>query len=268
MEGTGNDFVVIDNREANFTLAQIVDLTPKLCNRRFGVGADGLLALQPANRKGVDFTMIYRNADGSDAGMCGNGARCLAMFAAHHGFEHRQIFNVHEAVYRAEVSKMEHLVSVHFPDVEAPRWIELEGTKLIQLHPGTEHVVCFTSPQKLDDIQELLEMGRTIRNHANLNPPGTNVNFVCAEGLDSLKLQTYERGVEDFTLACGTGAMASAIAHHFISGGEAISKQNINIQVKGGNLRVSFVFDEANKRYTNLTLKGSAHFVYEGSINT
>ena len=114
MEGAGNDFVVIDNRKYGLSLERIIDITPKLCDRKFGVGGDGILVLQPAKRPDVDFTMIYRNADGSDAGMCGNGARCLVQYAHEFGFNATQTFSVHDNIYEAEVHS-DGSVSIHFP---------------------------------------------------------------------------------------------------------------------------------------------------------
>ena len=266
MEGAGNDFVVIDNRETGYSLDEIISITPKLCNRKFGVGADGMLVLEPAERQDLDYTMIYRNADGSDAGMCGNGSRCLALFAAHHGFESNQSFNVHDAVYRAQVDKIEHRVSVFFPEVKLPRWIEVDSKKFLQVYTGTEHVVAFEAPSKLEDEETLVSEGRAVRMNPKLNPPGTNVNFVCKNGSQSIELQTYERSVENLTLACGTGALASAIATHF-DDDNGTGDFEYTVNVKGGILSVSFRYDSETNIYSNLKLTGPAHFVFEGSIN-
>lgn len=132
MEGAGNDFVVIDNRDLQFTMKEIIDFTPELCDRRFGIGSDGLIALENPQVDGVDYTMIYRNADGSDAGMCGNGSRCLALFAAHHGFGVDQTFNVHKAIYNADVDLQNNLVSVGFPDVLEPEKFKLRIINLFR----------------------------------------------------------------------------------------------------------------------------------------
>ncbi len=265
MEGAGNDFVVIDNRNAGLSLDEIISLSPDLCDRKFGVGADGILILEPAQIENVDYTMIYRNADGSDAGMCGNGGRCLALFAAHHGFQNKQTFNVHEAIYQAHVDKIEHHVSISFPDVLAPKKLQVNKKKYLQVYTGTEHVVSFEELDRLEDEEELIAEGSFIRNHALLNPPGTNVNFVSPDE-DTIYLQTFERGVEGLTLACGTGALASAIATHFIEKPSGTDFE-YPITVKGGTLGVSFQFDESKNMYTNLILSGPAHFVFTGSID-
>ena len=266
MEGAGNDFVVIDNREAGLALEEIIAISPKLSDRKFGVGADGILILESAQIEGVDYTMIYRNADGSDAGMCGNGGRCLALFAAHHGFQNTQKFNVHDSIYKAEVDKIEHQVHISFPDVIPPKKIQINKKKYLQVYTGTEHIVSFEKLERLEDEDDLIAEGSFIRNHTLLNPPGTNVNFVCSDEDNSIYLQTYERGVEGLTLACGTGALASAIATHFIEE-PAGTDFSYPIIVKGGTLNVSFRFDESRNLYTHLILSGPAHFVFTGSID-
>lgn len=265
MEGAGNDFVVIDNRELGLSLEEIISVTPQLCDRKFGVGADGLLSLEKPSLANVDYTMLYRNADGSDAGMCGNGSRCLALFAAKQGFNEKQAFNVHDAVYEAVVDAIEEQVSVSFPDVIAPKKLQINKKNYLQVYTGTEHIVSFEELDQLEQEEELVEEGSFIRNHPILNPPGTNVNFVCPNEDASMYLQTYERGVEDLTLACGTGAIASAIGTHFIED-RGDGEFTFEVIVKGGTLSVQFSFDESTNSYTNIKLIGPAHFVYSGTI--
>lgn len=267
MQGAGNDFVVIDNRHLQFSMKEIIDFTPELCDRRFGIGADGLIALESPQVDEVDYTMIYRNADGSDAGMCGNGSRCLALFAANHGFGMQQTFNVHNAIYNADVDLQNNSVSVGFPDVLEPENIQIENHQLIQVYTGTEHVVNFVDEDQLKIESELITVGSVFRNHASLNPPGSNVNFVCKKEETKIELQTYERGVEGLTLACGTGAIASAIATHFANDEKENKNFDYVISVKGGMLNVSFNYDNQNKTYKNIRLAGPANFVFEGKIN-
>ncbi|RNC85590.1 MAG: diaminopimelate epimerase [Balneola sp.] len=266
MEGAGNDFVVLDNRKLGLPLEEIIALSPQLCDRKFGIGADGLLALENSSLPDVDYTMIYRNADGSDAGMCGNGSRCLALFAAHNGFNKEQTFNVHEAIYKATVDIEQEQVSVSFPDVIAPKKLNINKKNYLQVYTGTEHIISFEDLDRLEIEDELVEEGRFIRNHPVLNPPGTNVNFVCPNEDDSMYVQTYERGVEDLTLACGTGAIASAIGTHFMQEYNT-GEFSFEVIVKGGTLSVHFSFDEATNTYSNIKLNGPARFVYAGIIN-
>ncbi|MEX0722675.1 MAG: diaminopimelate epimerase [Gracilimonas sp.] len=265
MQGAGNDFVVIDNRKYGFELEEIIRFTPKLCDRRFGIGGDGILVLQPAQRDDVDYTMIYRNADGSDAGMCGNGARCLVLFAFKNGFGATQTFNVHKNVYEAEVHKDES-VSVHFPVHVNTKDLQLNGLDLIKADAATEHLVRFVDEQELDNEEQLVKTGSTLRYHKEVEPPGSNINFVHCHDKHSISLQTYERGVEDLTLACGTGALASAIAtHHHLKSQETHS--NFEVNVKGGSLRASFNFEPDTNTYHQLILTGPAHFVFKGSVS-
>ena len=267
MQGTGNDFVVVDNREEILTLDEIIEHTPQLCDRIFGIGADGFIALNAPELPDTDYTMIYRNADGSDAGMCGNGARCLARLAWQLGVGTKFTFNVHEAVYQASVNEENGLISISFPDTLKPEWITIDDQKLLQIYPGTEHLVCHTDQPKLDQEDELIASGRKIRNHPSVNPPGSNVNFVNIRSDKHIQLQTYERGVEGLTQACGTGAIASALATDFIRSPEANELRNIQVTVKGGILNVQFQRNEATGHYEHIELTGPAAVVYEGTFH-
>ncbi len=262
MQGAGNDFVVIDNRTYGFSLDEIISFTPKICDRKFGIGGDGILVLQPAQKPEVDFTMIYRNADGSDAGMCGNGARCLVLFAFKNGFNATQTFNVHDNIYEAEVHD-DSSVSVHFPVHVQPERRTLNGYNLIKADAATEHLVTFVAEDKLEDEKELVSIGSELRYHSEVNPPGNNVNFVHTESEGIIQLQTYERGVEGLTLACGTGALASAIATHFQKQ-QQDKHATYTVKVKGGTLKASFDFTPDTTTYHQLILTGPAHFVFEG----
>ena len=263
MEGAGNDFVVIDNRKYGFSIDQIIRFTPKLCDRKFGIGADGILILQPAQRDDVDFTMIYRNADGSDAGMCGNGARCLVQYAYELGFNASQTFNVHDNIYEAEVHA-DGNVSVHFPVHVKPEKRMINDIAFIQANAATEHLITFCKKkEKLELEDELVTIGSSIRYHKEVDPPGSNVNFVFIDEENVISLQTYERGVENLTLACGTGALASAIATHFNEQSE-LTHATFTIHVKGGTLKATFDFNKETNTYHQLILTGPAHFVFEG----
>ncbi|MEX0608988.1 MAG: diaminopimelate epimerase [Balneolaceae bacterium] len=263
MEGTGNDFVVVDNRNYNFALNEIINFTPKLCDRKFGIGADGLLVLQKSSNPNADYTMIYRNADGSDAGMCGNGGRCLALFASQNGFPKKHSFNVHDNIYKAEVSEDE--VSVHFPVKVKPVSLKLDGEEFLKADAATEHLVKFVQQSVLDDENALLKTGRKFRMHKEMNPPGTNVNFVQLLDNQSIKVQTYERGVENLTLACGTGALAAAIAAHNVQENRELHS-TYEVHMKGGLLKATFDYAPQSNIYQNLILTGPAHFVFKGIV--
>lgn len=263
MEGAGNDFVVIDNFDERFSLQEIIQLTPRLCDRKFGIGADGLMALNPPTQDGLDYTMIYRNADGSDAGMCGNGSRCLAVFASKKGLGTSLDFNVHDAVYHAEVSD-EH-AEISFPNVGLPKRIQLNDQELVQIYSGTEHVVKIAEKSLLANEDVLRDHGATIRLDDMFKPSGTNVNFVSVDSPECLQLQTFEKGVEDLTLACGTGAIAAAISSHFLYTPEEDNSE-YDIQVKGGKLGVSFSFEASSGEYSDIVLKGPGRFVFEGNV--
>lgn len=263
MHGAGNDFVVFDNRTYGFLLDEIIALTPRLCHRRFGVGADGVLVLEPSER--ADYRMIYRNADGSDAGMCGNGARCLARFAVRSGFPEKLSFMVHGSRYEAEVRKNE--VTVAFPvEPRAGEYMSLFGREALEVYSGTDHVVTWVEAEALDDEALLRQHGREIRNRHELFPKGTNVNFVCeAADPKQIYMKTYERGVEDLTLACGTGALAAAVANHHKRSPGTAGNFSYEILCSGGLLKTSFTFDDKNGHYSSLKLSGPAVFTFDGT---
>jgi diaminopimelate epimerase len=265
MQGTGNDFIIIDNRDNTLSKEQIIGITPAICDRHFGVGGDGLIALHQAEEKDLDHTMFYRNADGSDAGMCGNGARCLARYAANLGLGRELRFNVHENIYSASVDKSAHMVTLSFPMETAVKEIFVENEHYLKIPAGTEHVVKEVSIKKLQDEPLLRRAGRKIRNLSQFNPPGTNVNFICAQDHHTIELQTYERGVEDLTLACGTGAIASGLGWHHINNGSETGEQTIEVHTKGGVLQVQFSYDGQRNTYQNIKLTGKAEFVFEGT---
>lgn len=264
MQGAGNDFVVLDNRDSEYTREQIIEWTPQLCNRKFGIGADGIMALQPAEEERLDYTMFYRNPDGSDAGMCGNGARCLALYAHKLGMGDTLRFNVHENEYVAEITG-DNRVCIHFPSETRIREQALDGSTLYRLCTGTEHVVVPVDDESfLADEETLQTRGRELRNHTLFDPKGTNVNFIYGNSINEVRIQTYERGVEDLTLACGTGALAGALVWHYLSQPPSETTQR-TVVAKGGTLTVYFHYDSARNMYTNLKLEGPAHFVFEGS---
>ena len=273
MHGAGNDFIVMDGRKQGFPLNMIREKASLLCNRRTGIGADGLLILGPSDIS--DYHMHYFNSDGSEAGMCGNGARCLAMFASEKGFPKQAFFKTDNAEYRADVH--DHYVSIYFPDVHQPETIQIENESWCDIHTGTRHVVSISQDYAREPVETFRLTGKRIRNRADLFPDGTNVNFAHILDQNRLKLVTYERGVEDVTPACGTGAIATAITHTYLRQATPsspdypiASEHHIQIECPGGPLEVSFgVTRKANNSffYNNIILHGPAVSIYNGSIS-
>lgn len=264
MEGTGNDFVVLDNRSLQLSEDEIKQLAPLICDRNFGVGSDGILALSAPQIDSVDYTMIFRNPDGSPAGMCGNGARCLALFAdSLDDFEKPFKFNVHEQIYSASISD-EQSVAISFPIETSIRKKTVDEQLLYEIYTGTEHIVIPVEDDKLANEDELKSMGHQLRYHNAFAPAGTNVNFINGKDSNHLKLQTYERGVEDLTLACGTGTIAAALVWHHLQQ-DKNPENSYSVETEGGALEVSFKFNKANQSYSNIKLKGPVHFVFSGT---
>lgn len=263
MQGAGNDFVVFDNREHGFLLDEIITMTPRLCHRRFGVGADGLLVLMSC-KEDADYRMIYRNADGSDAGMCGNGARCLAQFATSKGFGTKLRFMVHDKLYLANVQEQE--VTIHFPIEPKPgKFLNLEGFEALEVFSGTEHVVLWVDDETLENEDYLRTCGSKIRWDVKHFPKGTNVNFIPKNVTsNTIQMKTFERGVEDLTLACGTGALATSVSHHHKFGKKESGTFDYVIESNGGILKTRFHYNDSTQTYTKLELSGPAVSVFEG----
>jgi diaminopimelate epimerase len=250
-QGTGNDFVMIDNR-SNFFPKGDVKLIERLCDRRFGIGADGLILLE--NDTETDFRMVYYNSDGNQSSMCGNGGRCLVAFANQLGvIDDKTTFIATDGLHYASVNA-DSIVSLQMIDVNE---IQKKDSYTF-LNTGSPHHV-----QIVDDLEHynVKENGAAIRYGELYGEKGSNINFVKKVDNDTFSLRTYERGVEDETLACGTGATAVAIAMNAI--GET-DKTSINLNVEGGKLVVSF--DKENDGYTNVFLTGPAKFVFKGTI--
>lgn len=247
-QGTGNDFIMIDNRSKKFPKKNIALIT-KLCNRNFGIGADGVILVE--NDPTFDFKMIYFNADGSQT-FCGNGGRCAVAFA-----KYLEIINTETnfiAVDGEHLATIENgIVSLKMIDVDK---IEVKNNA-VYAYTGTQHHV-----EMVDSLNNfpVFEKGKEIR--YSYDEPGSNVNFVEQINDSSFRVRTYEKGVENETLACGTGVTAVAIAMHKTG---KTKNNSISLPVEGGNLEVSFT--EENGIYTNVFLKGPATFVYKGNIN-
>ena len=261
MHGAGNDFVLFDNRTLGLSNEQIADLTPHLSNRTFGIGSDGVIALNYDRTKEADLVMTYKNPDGSDAGMCGNGARCFANYAVTLGAPAEFSFRVHNNVYRAKTKSNSAII--HFPLETDVKKQSVDDRDFMNVYTNTEHIVCPVPADELSNEKELVNTGRTLRYHKKFQPAGTNVNFISGTNSTNVSLQTYERGVEQLTLACGTGAIASALAWHHIQSADD-GEFSYHINVKGGTLTVHFSFSGQTKKYSSIKLEGPTEFVFDG----
>ncbi len=268
--GTGNDFILIDNRDLTFPHAgqsgqQIIS---RLCNRHLGVGADGLILVEPDRQ--TDFRMRFFNADGLPGSFCGNGSRCAIAFIYQNHIVHKEQLHfsaadgIHQATVMAAGDHQVH-VRISLMDVTAPDKIQAhEPFDRIAcfVDTGSPHVVIFA--EKIDDINVAMH-GRRIRNDVRWQPQGVNVNFVENLGNGNLYVRTFERGVENETLSCGSGVTAVAIAAHHMN---VINKESLSLLTKGGELHVSFAPPaKGTDKYTGITLEGPAAKVYSGEIS-
>jgi diaminopimelate epimerase len=258
MNGAGNDFVMLDNRDLSLQLSQ--DEIAHLCDRHRGVGADGLLAVEPAS-DGGDFKMRYYNADGGEAEMCGNGARCFARYVnqLHEGSLSGLKFETLAGMISAEFIGDQVRINMSEPhSLLLSQTLDVDGIQLNvhSINTGVPHAVVFVEYLDATDVRRL---GAALRYHEAFAPKGTNANFVKVTGPNSITIRTYERGVEDETLACGTGMVACALIHHELQ--QAASP--ISVLVKGGDtLQVGF--EKSGDSYRNVTLFGPADFVFQG----
>ncbi|MBZ9651044.1 diaminopimelate epimerase [Psychroflexus montanilacus] len=252
-QGTGNDFVLIDNRTSNFK--NDTKIIKKLCDRRFGVGADGLILLENSSLDLSDFKMVYFNADGNESTMCGNGGRCIVAFAKKLGvIESETTFEAIDGLHSATIKDgFVNLKMVDVPTVNLSKEASFLDT-------GSPHHVAF-----VDDVYDfdVFTQGRRIRNLPNYEAiKGTNVNFIqIKEGV--VHVRTYERGVEDETLSCGTGVTAAAITAKMSN---KIEDLPVKVITKGGTLEVDFEVEGPNA-VKNIWLKGPATFVFEGDYD-
>jgi len=248
-QGTGNDFVIIDNREGKINLnTQQVKL---LCDRRFGVGGDGLMLLN--TQSNYDFKMVYFNADGNEGSMCGNGGRCLTQFAFDRG--------IIKDVYLFIAVDGEHEATM------SDGWVNLKMKDVTNIKDRRGSYVLNTgSPHYVETTQDVMEMnvaeeGREIRNSKEFIKEGINVNFVEVVNEQEIIVRTYERGVEDETLSCGTGVTAAAIA----TSPETLGFNRVQITTLGGKLAVEY--DKIDQQtFNNIWLCGPATFVFKGEI--
>lgn len=261
LSGAGNDFVIMDNRDGKLTATP--EFVVKVCARRLSVGADGLLLVEkPSDPSQADFRMRYFNADGSEAESCGNGARCISRFAHVNGIVGEKTrFETLAGIYDAEI--LGERVRVRMSD---PRDARLafpltlnEGTFTVDFaNTGVPHVVF-----RVDDLDatDVFGMGRQTRYHKDFAPAGTNANFASVVDEHTLRIRTYERGVEDETLACGTGSIAAAL----VSAMAGKVSSPVTVRTQGG-FELGVYFDLADGKATNVRLEGDARVVYHAEL--
>lgn len=266
MNGAGNDFIVVDNRDLALTAALDADTIAALCDRHRGIGADGLLAVEPA-QKGADFRFRYYNADGGEAEMCGNGARCFGRFTAHLGeiVLKKVTFETIVGTLAAEMIGDDVRIAMSDPTDFGNIKSTVPGLEatLHFVNTGVPHVVVFLPSAEALDEFNVFTHGAAIRHHSAFSPAGTNANFAAVLAPDHISIRTYERGVEDETLACGTGMVAAALIHHLLTG----APTPIKVDVEGGDtLEIGFE-KTGEQAFKNVTLTGPADFVFEGEID-
>jgi len=246
-QGTGNDFVIIDNRQLFFPKNN-TKLIAHLCDRKFGIGADGLILLE--NHPTLDFNMVYYNADGNQSSMCGNGGRCLVHFASFlNMIEKKAVFEAIDGVHNAEI--VDELISLKMNDVST---IKMEKDYSFLNTGSPHHVTLCESFEHLDVQTEGAKLRSTL-----YGKEGANINFVKQVDKNTFAVRTYERGVEAETLSCGTGVTAVAIAMH--ANGKSASNAII-LKTPGGDLKVKF--EREGSHYTNIYLVGPAVQVFKG----
>jgi diaminopimelate epimerase len=250
-QGTGNDFIMIDNRLDNFPKKDIKRIK-SMCDRRFGIGADGLILLEDDSE--TDFRMVYYNSDGNQSSMCGNGGRCIIAFANQ--------LNLIDDIATFIATDGLHHASIHTDGEISLQMKNVTDVKIaddyVFLNTGSPHHVMLVDDLKNYDVKQ---NGATIRYSDLYGKAGSNVNFVSQIANNEFSIRTYERGVEDETLSCGTGATAVAIAMHAIG---KTNKNTVKINVEGGKLVVTF--EEKNGVYKNVFLTGPVGFAFAGEI--
>ncbi|MFB3926522.1 MAG: diaminopimelate epimerase [Syntrophales bacterium] len=260
MSGSGNDFILIDNRKDVVGTDDPAGFARKVCERKISIGADGLILIEESRK--ADFRWQFFNADGSRADMCGNGGRCAARFAYVKGIAHAKMsFETGAGIIDAEVR--DGLVKLRLTDpggLKVGYSIRVYGRaySVNSIDTGVPHVVSY--PADLDSC-DVVKYGREIRFHAQYQPAGTNVNFACVIDPHSIRVRTYERGVEDETLACGTGAVASAL----ISAWKNLVRSPVDVRVKSGEI-LRVYFEKTEKGFRDVYLEGGARIVYQGFL--
>jgi diaminopimelate epimerase len=260
MSGSGNDFIIIDNRVSLVPEAHLAALIKGACRRKLSVGADGLILIEPS--ASVDFKWRFFNADGSVAEMCGNGARCAARFAFLHGMADRKMaFETLAGIIYADVG--DHTVSIRMTDpveFKAEFDLDLDGDclRVGSVNTGVPHVVVMVADVEKADV---VTMGRRIRYHQQFAPAGTNANFVSVDTNGRISIRTYERGVEDETLACGTGNVAAALILAYTRG----LTSPVRLATRSGST-LTVHFNQQADRFQSIYLEGDARVIYRAEL--
>ena len=260
MSGSGNDFILIDHREPFLQEDRLKGFIRKACRRRISVGADGLILIERSQK--ADFKWRFHNADGSEAEMCGNGGRCVARFAYLKGIAGPSLrFETLAGILSARVDGKRVKL-----EMTKPFGLKLDETLLVEgeekifsgINTGVPHAVLFV--EDLEGV-DIVPIGKAIRFHSNFAPRGTNVNFIRLEKGSQLSIRTYERGVEDETLACGTGAVASALIAAF----KGFVKSPVSIKTRGGEV-LTVHFEIEGREVKKVFFEGDVHIIYEAEM--
>ena len=258
MVASGNDFIVVDNRK--HLIKNPKNFTKKVCPRNFGVGADGVLFIEKSTK--ADIRMRIINLDGSEAEMCGNGSRCAALFAHKKlGLGKKFVMETKAGLIHCDIKPWTVQVQLTYPSgFRNVATLEVLGREIPYyfINTGVPHAVIVE--EDLDEVP-VIELGRAIRHHDRFKPKGTNVNFISRVGPNSIKVRTYERGVENETLACGTGSTASAI----VAAQAGLVKPPVDVRTRGGEI-LKINFKQEGNAVSHVTLEGNAEFIFEGSL--
>jgi diaminopimelate epimerase len=260
MSGSGNDFILIDNRDQSLPVSDVTEFVKTVCERGVSVGADGLIIVEKSDQ--VDFRWRFFNADGSEVEMCGNGGRCAARFAYLKGIGGKKLsFETQAGIIDAEIKDASvklRLTDPHGLQINQLITMEDKPFEVNSINTGVPHVVHFVN--NLDQY-DVFHIGRMIPYHQQYQPAGTNANFVEVIDKHTIRIRTYERGVEDETLACGTGSVASAL----ISSWKGLIESPVDVKVKSGEtLRI--YFEKKDRGFTDIYLEGGAKVIYQGLL--
>ena len=260
MSGSGNDFIIVDNREKIVKDKDLPGLITQICRRKISVGADGVILIEPSDK--ADFKWRFFNSDGSNAEMCGNGARCAARFAYINGIAGESLsFETGAGVISGQVKGDRAKLKMPDPvELRLDYNIELKSGPLTvcSVNTGVPHVVIMK--ESIDDIN-VFDLGRVIRYHGAFGPAGTNVNFICQKEQGRLAIRTYERGVENETLACGTGSIAAAL----ITSCKTKWQSPIHLLTRSGE-SLSIYFNKAGSNFNEIYLEGDARLIYSARL--